>query len=309
MPRVSGSKDYISLANGLITESSPLNFPEGATADELNFVLNKDGLIRERRKGFSFQRPQNVVESLDVTIENAVYWKSPDLIILVTTDATPKTTLRIYRNDENFTQVLVQNINSSISSTQISENTNFVVITTSADQKPVVLEYEPQNSRVEIYDINLYVRDFELVDDNLGVAERPLPLSGLPTPPPLDMSDNHLYNLYNAGWYLDRRIQNEASQPFGDPIEAFREYSLSGPPFGVYPSNSDIVSIGVSINENGVTTFRADELNGTALGNTEAPRGHYIYDINDFDREARRLDRTIDGAPSNTLTSTGTVNL
>ena len=34
MPRVSGSKDYVSLAQGLITEASPLSFPENATADE-----------------------------------------------------------------------------------------------------------------------------------------------------------------------------------------------------------------------------------------------------------------------------------
>ena len=41
-------KLYKSFIQGLVTEASPLTFPENASIDEDNFVLNRDG-SRSRR--------------------------------------------------------------------------------------------------------------------------------------------------------------------------------------------------------------------------------------------------------------------
>lgn len=309
MPRSAGVKNYISLIRGLVTEANALNFPEGATADELNFTVDKDGLIRKRRKGFTTLYPEYTVGRTDSVIDNVLYWRAAGVLLVVITDATPATRVRVHAVNETLDFIDEFVVASARARTEIAENTNFIMITTSISTAPLFLEYNPTSEVITLSTMKIYVRDFELVDDGLGIGERPLPLSGLPTPPPLDMTDNHLYNLYNAGWYKDRRIQNIATQPFGDPIENFRTYSASGPPFGAYPSNADIVSIGVSINENGVTTFRPDELNGIDIGNTAAPRGHYVYDINDFDRDARIADKSLDGAPSTTLTQVSTIDL
>lgn len=50
MPRAASEKQYIPFVKGLITEASALTFPEGATVDEDNFVINRDG-SRQRRLG------------------------------------------------------------------------------------------------------------------------------------------------------------------------------------------------------------------------------------------------------------------
>ena len=46
-------KLYRSFVKGLITEASPLTFPENASIDEKNFVLNRDG-SRSRRLGVDY---------------------------------------------------------------------------------------------------------------------------------------------------------------------------------------------------------------------------------------------------------------
>ncbi len=45
---------------GLITEASPLNFPEGSSVDEENFVLDRDG-SRERRLGIDYESQYSLV--------------------------------------------------------------------------------------------------------------------------------------------------------------------------------------------------------------------------------------------------------
>lgn len=298
MPRVRGDKDYISLAKGLITEASPLAFPENSTADELNFVLDKDGLIRRRRRGFQSKRTEQTIAGTDATIENAYYWQAPDLILFVVTTAAPNTTLYIHRNNSSLTLLNSYVLNTTASVTEIAENTNIIFLTTSDSQKPILLEYEELANTIEIYEVDMFVRDFELVDDTLDLTERPTSLD-----------DNHTYNLYNAGWYKDRRYQYLANQPVQDPLTSFNSSLNDVTEAGTYPSNADVISIGVSVNENGITTFRDDEVRNNNLGNTEAPRGHYIYNINSFNRDARIADKTLDGSVSTTLTSVGTVSL
>ena len=47
-------KAFRSFTKGLITEASPLTFPENASLDESNFVLNRDG-SRARRLGVDYE--------------------------------------------------------------------------------------------------------------------------------------------------------------------------------------------------------------------------------------------------------------
>jgi len=299
MPRASGSKDYISLAQGLITEASPLTFPENATSDELNFVIDKDGLIRARRKGLEAAKTEQSLVGAEAVLENVYYWKAPDVFLFVITSTTPDTKLYVHRNNEALSLLGSFTLNTQITETQIAESTNLLVITTSQAQKPVLLEFEEQNNNIEIYSVDLYVRDFELVDDGLTLTERPTSA----------IDDNHRYNLYNAGWYKDRRYQYINDQAVQDPIVSFFSDLNTDTPANDFPSNSDIVSLGVSINENGVTTFRDDEVRNTNVGNSEAPRGHYIYNINSFNRDARISNKNLDGTTSTTLSPVGTVGV
>jgi hypothetical protein len=47
---------------GLITEANPLTFPENASIDEDNFVLNRDG-SRQRRNGMDYENDYALVST------------------------------------------------------------------------------------------------------------------------------------------------------------------------------------------------------------------------------------------------------
>ena len=70
MPRQTVPAEVNTFVKGLITEASPLTFPENASLDELNFILNKDG-SRQRRLGMEF-RPDSVNLTLPVSTVNGL---------------------------------------------------------------------------------------------------------------------------------------------------------------------------------------------------------------------------------------------
>ena len=295
MPRMQGQKEYISLAKGLITEQSALAFPEGATADELNFNINKDGLVRERRKGFEFSTPIFNSAGLNVELENTHYWQAPDLILFIITKQSPQqTVLRIHSNDSSLTFKGEVVLNNAISQTTIAENTNYISITTSEADRPVFVEYDKTEETLIVSRVDLFVRDFELVDDDLSISERPVTLT-----------DNHKYNLYNAGWWKERSYD----RVYQDPVTGFFTENI-GEPQGVYPSNADIVAIGMTLDGDGDSIiFKPEDVKDIDVGNTEAPRGHYVFNINDFNRDDRLVDREEDGTVSNTLTTITSISL
>jgi hypothetical protein len=45
-----GKLEFNTFVKGIITEAGPLTYPDGASLDEANFVLNRDG-SRQRRFG------------------------------------------------------------------------------------------------------------------------------------------------------------------------------------------------------------------------------------------------------------------
>lgn len=293
MPRAVGSKDYISLTKGLITEASPLAFPEGATTDELNFVLDTDGITRSRRKGLAPVKTDQVKTfgPNDIgRLQEVLYWQAPDLILFVYDKIGQNfgTYLSIHRNNLSMTEIGSYELSEQSNQVFLAQSTNFVSITVGEGSLPYLLEYKEDTSEIELSEITIYVRDFELVDDGLPLTERPSTLS-----------DNHKYNLYNAGWYAPRR-SSQTGLPFSDPVTlVFNDISA-------YPSNADVASLGVRFNaENDFDVFDPEVFKTITVGNTEAPRGHYIYPVGSFDRTSKLTasGKLLDGAPSNTLTS------
>ena len=51
-----------------------------------------------------------------------------------------------------------------------------------------------------------------------------------------------------------------------------------------------------------VSYFNGDQLKTPLTGNTEAPRGHYVYNIREIDRQSKVSNRAADGVPTNTIT-------
>jgi len=54
VPRAQANKTYFTYVRGLITEASPLTYPENASVDEDNFDLFRDG-SRKPRRGLDFE--------------------------------------------------------------------------------------------------------------------------------------------------------------------------------------------------------------------------------------------------------------
>lgn len=290
--RAAGQKEYVNLAKGLVTEVSPLSFPDGATADELNFTVNKDGLIRKRREGFEYIYPQTTFAGADSVLENIFYWRGSGYIITVLTNSIPETYLRVHAVDATLTTVTDIKIADALVSTQIAELTNYLVLTLSNNAKPILLEYDAVAETIEVSGVGLYVRDFELVDDGLSAAERPTTLT-----------DNHHYNLLNAGWYIDKKDEDTA----GFPLDNTKDVFFAA--FAEYPSNADSVGVGMITNGSGEFTFDPEYVRDAGLGNSLSPRGHYVFPIDEFNRTTTLATPTVDGSPSNTLTLLGTASL
>lgn len=288
MPRARGSKDYLSLAKGLITEASPLAFPEGSTADELNFTLEAGGVIRKRRKGFA--AVETLTETLtNATLENALYWSSPKFIV-VTLHSDEGTTIRFHRQEDG--SIAHEHlISANKLDTELSETTEYLLCCTG--EEPIMAEYDTTNQNLELKSVQLYIRDFELISDGLAIGENPLVVDGL--------SDEHKYNLLNAGWYAERRLKSSGLQ--GDCIA---DYASSE---SEYPNNAEIPVLGLTANEDGKEEFSSETLREVVLGNSEAPRGHYVYNIASFDRNAVLSNPQEDGSPDVTTTDISSTSI
>lgn len=285
MARATGQKDYVSMAGGLVTEASPLNFPEGATSGELNFSLNKENGLRERRKGFEFSYPSvGYWVGNNAYLENMFYWRGTGYVVAIVANDTPETYLRLHQMGADFTSFSDIKIADENVTTQIAELTNYLVVTLSNEAKPIMLEYDEVNQTIDVSEVEIHIRDFELVDDGLSVSA---------TPNVLD--DNHEYNLYNAGWYVSRKDETTSGNPLDNVIDIYNAE------FSKYPSNADSVAVGMITNADGKLTFDPEYVRDAGLGNSLAPRGHYVYSINDFDRDARLLNPDNDGTPASTL--------
>lgn len=289
--RATGQKDYTPLLKGLITEASPLTFPEGATSGEINFTIDRDGMLRKRRLGFSNLVDDFVFTGAGAQLENVEYWRGPGLIAVLVTNAAPATYLRFHAVDDAFTQLVQITVANDVCFSQIAQTTDRLVITFDKDQSPILCSWDQSTQTIDVSEVSLFVRDFELVDDDLTASQRPSSLT-----------ENHKYNIYNSGWYA-YRDDERASGARKQVAQSFKDYT------NTWPSNADVPSVGYIINTDGDRVFDPDYVKDADLGNSLAARGHFVYNIEDFDRTARNISFLSDGAPSTTVTSRGTVSL
>lgn len=278
---------YLSFAKGFVTEYNPLAAPEGTTFDELNMDIDTDGFVRTRR-------PPLVAASIEAmssatgSIEYAAAWEDQDKILLIVKrgDTEPVT-------GDFLIDVLVY----SAGANPVKEFVLYFQIPQQQYVQPVItflrkrallilggspILIEKASTSYNVYEISLLVRDFKLLDDGLGTSNRPSTLAEM-----------HQYNLYNAGWWQNRRLLS--SNSVGDPVEDFKTIR------GVYPSNADISYLGDITDSDGDLKFKPLSFDNIDLGSTEAPRGHYIFNITNIDREVRRVSKTLDGSTLATI--------
>jgi hypothetical protein len=255
------NKEYNTFVKGIITEANALTFPENASIDEANFVLNRDG-SRQIRLGMDFEDSYTSTAVPSMT-SAAIGVSSHEWINPGNTVANQFAVVQV--GDK----LLVYNAAaSSISSSLIATIDASIAIIdetreiqsacgmgffffTSGSGLPAVLEYV--GGTVSIRYINIKIRDYFGVYDGLTVNQKPSTLS-----------DAHKYNLYNQGW---------------DATKNSAVYSNRS----TYPSNAEIWWAA----KNSTDDFSAGRLDKMEFGSSTAPRGRYIIDA--FNRSTDRI--------------------
>lgn len=298
MGRARGAKQYFNFTKGWVTEASPMSFPENTAKDLDNVILDLDGSIR-RRPGVDFESDvSRIVTNLTDTqmrtqALGSFTWKdvagTESTAFIVTQQGTD-----LYINRQNGSASsgsLLGTVDFSSFATNAAEalldvvqvaNGLGVLFVTGRYINPFYVEWDGTSFTTTA--INSKIRDFTGIDDSLEVNERPL----------APLSASHAYNLFNQGWDIARINTYSGATPLAGTVGTNVTISGTGSSF---PSNADIVYLGMTTNNDGDTVFRKTELDGQTFGNTRAAQGHFILDLFDQDRGTTSA---IDGLVSRT---------
>lgn len=273
-------KIFNTFIKGLVTEASPLTFPENASLDEQNFVLNRDG-SRSRRLGIDYEELYALTatgfttEQLQTGKQSFHKWESPG------GDTTVSIGVIRILNKLWFVDLLTANpssnlLNSGSSITLADLSTaeiettvinNKMVIVSDDLPKPIVLSYNKTTEAVTQASLTITVRDIWGVDDGLDESIRPSSLS-----------QTHKYNLRNQGW-------NESIVTVsGADAIAYTKTEL-----GVYPSNADVWTLGKNSNPSSADyeKYDPDTLERNSTSQFQVAKGSYIIDA--FNRGTDRV--------------------
>lgn len=255
----SENREYNNFIRGIITEANPLTFPENASIDEANFVLNFDG-SRQRRLGIDLEAgytatavPSMTSAAIGVSChewKNAGNTVANQFAVVQVGDR-----LLVYNADADvISSSLLATINASSvivdETIEIQAYSGMGFFFFASGSGTAVLEYV--NNTVTLRPINIKIRDYFGVYDGLKVDERP------PT-----LSDAHKYNLFNQGWDATK----------ANAVDSNRT---------TFPSNAEIWYVAKDSNDD----FSAGKLSKIDFGSSAAPKGRYIIDA--FNRSTSR---------------------
>ncbi|WBF78088.1 head closure protein [Methylophilales phage MEP401] len=274
---------YRSFVKGLITEANQLTFPENASIDEANFVLNRDG-SRSRRLGVDYESSY-VLTATGLTAtdikegkQSFHIWESPG--------GDTSVTLGIVRIKDKlwFMNLLtdspsanLKNSGSPITIASLSNSkietsviNNKCVIVSKDLPRPVLLTYNVSTGAVTQSTIQIQIRDIYGVDDALFLDTRPVTLT-----------NTHKYNLRNQGWN-----KNIVTTTGADAI------TLTKTDLGVYPANSDNWTLGKISNASSADyeKYDPDTLNKNSFSNYQIAKGSFIIDA--FERGVDRINKS-----------------
>lgn len=287
MQKQTAKAEYNNFVKGLITEASPLNFPENASFDEENFVLSRKG-TRARRKGMALETGaisisgSSTAGELRTVYPNAFIWEGANgntgSRIAVVQDAF---ILKFFSYNADpisgtllGTSVLIFPGGISYSFTVVDDT----LVVAAGQQELAFITYNGSAFSVEYK--RLLTRDVWGVEETfISQYETDISYRG-------SLGDQHIYNLQNQSWGIPRR--NSAAVK-SDPITLFFAYNA------LYPSNSETVWPGLQQQPvSGATTPYErifENLYDEVLGSdSKAPKGYFIIDL--LNRGASRVTQT-----------------
>lgn len=298
MPRSNQTGEFNTFVGGLVTEASPLTFPENASIDEANFILNKDG-SRRRRLGMDYET--------GLTPYPISYTISPVGDIAVSTfewtdvaGITNKSFVVCQVHDKAY---IVSRAETALKSSSYVKSTVTLCTTCATPAKAsfasidgrLVIAYGEATVKVVSYIESTDTFSTESVSiktrDLFGVAD-PFTISGtevdLLSPEyinyrPVSTADEdlHMYNLRNQGWAIPRLQWGPEVKT--DPVNEFEDQS--GDNRGL-PSNADSPVGSIYANSADSEDKNSERFNSDASARQEpakarAATGHYVIDLLD----------------------------
>jgi hypothetical protein len=266
-----------SFVKGLISESSPLNFPADASRDEENFELNRDG-SRNRRLGVDFEPSYQLrstgYTSLTMPVVAVAYYRwlgagnNPDAEFLVIQIGSH---IDIYQAEGDSISASTFIGSVTLTGLQIGTKLSFASIDgklVAAGGTELVHVIEWNGSTLSYTTGSLKVRDLWGLPGYDGNEVHTRPTS---------LATEHLYNLRNQGWGVPRK---DASGTLKDPIDIFNtEYTA-------FPASSETVYTGLQFQPASPPTYPTPweriypSLYNEVLGlSDQAAKGYYIIDV------------------------------
>lgn len=290
MAKQTAAVEVSSFVKGLVTEASPLTFPDNASLDEVNIVLNKDG-SRRRRLGLDYEENHSVfntgVDPNSDLVINSFVWKQPggytekEFIVI-------QTGVRISILDSTLKPISANVIgtydigNSQSQRMSMASVDGVMVVATGGGN---VYSFDYDGNSVSFTTGRLKIRDlFGVADIADGVNL--LDGSGIQTRP-TTRTDAHIYNLRNQTFAYPRfRGDGLNAEILTCPIYSFFIDT------GKYQANSDNLVTYLYANANDGDDrntrryFQKDNANNP-LGTNRAPLGFFIIDA--LNRGASRI--------------------
>lgn len=270
MPRQAATSVENNFKNGLITEASGLNFPESACTETYDCVFNFDGSV-QRRLGIDYEAGSTTKTiDRDDRVVASYLWKNVagngDITLLVVQVGA---TLYFYKTNASSlsggavaTTVNLATYSASgaptpeLNECQFSDG-NGLLFVTHPYCETFYVSYNTSTDTATATQITIKIRDFEGdTADTEAVDSRPT--SSLAA---LDV--NHYYNLLNQGWTAANLTTWDGA-------------------FTHMPSNSDVMWYF----KNSSDAFDTATVANLMVGNSPAPKGHYILTLSNQDRDA-----------------------
>jgi len=286
MPRARGDKEYVLPVKGLNAEANLLHFPQEYSPDLLNMEIDYNPQMVRPRKGMSRSSLPRLADTRNtsdhlVAIQSflwegvggdpALDWivvQISEWLYFFDTDQLSDPTVAVHTERYDLTDALSGTVKGTAALLEptrvVFANVKGNLLVTSEQIDPVIIQYDGTNVAPVV--LGLKIRDTIGIEDGLEVDEHPSTLT-----------DDHKYNLYNQGWYKQRRL-TAGSKTESDPIAEYQTQWTSE-----YPSNSDIVWLGM-VESSGDLIFDAEWLRDQTFGSTPAGRGHYVVDAFNIDR-------------------------
>jgi hypothetical protein len=302
MPRSNQTGEFNTFVGGLVTEASPLTFPENASIDEANFILKKDG-SRQRRLGMDYESglaPFPISYTMspigDIAI-SAFEWDNVGGVagksfvvcqvhdkayIVDRADSTLKGVS--YVKDS----VVLDATTATPAKASFSSIDGKLVVAYGATTIKVVSYYSDVDNFVDPaagtigVDLVIKTRDLFGVEDIVGGRDLLSPEYINYRPTSTADEDHHMYNLRNQGWAVPRLEWTGTLK--ADPISGFED---SGGTERGLPSNADTPVLSIYANTSAaVADKNSERFNDEASARQEpakakAASGHYIIDLLD----------------------------